>query len=413
MTIETPQYVPQQTSPRDISMTTSTKTGLDLFETHWPKALKGAKVGLLVNHASVNKHLIHAVDLFYQSQQCKLTTLFGPQHGIFGQTQDNMIEWEGFKDGKTGLPIHSLYGETRKPQPHMLENIDTLVIDLQDIGSRYYTFIWSMELCMQACLEQKKSLVILDRPNPINGKTIEGPVLEQSYGSFVGNRPLPVRHGMTIGEIACYLKATYYSALDLHIIKMEGWHRRMWYEQTKLPWIMPSPNMPTLDTAFVYPGMCLLEGTHISEGRGTTKPFEIFGAPYIDPEKILIRLSILNLPGVTFRPLYFQPTFQKHAEEICGGAQIHVTHKERFKPFKTAVAILQTIYQAYPEEMLWKDPPYEYEMIKLPIDILAGSDKLRKQLEAKVDLNEMEAEWNKENVIFDKEIRQAFLMYED
>ncbi len=254
-------------------------TGLDSFEKRWPKGLRGARVGLLVHPASVNRKLEHAADLFLRSRKLTLKVLFGPQHGIRGETQDNMIEWEGFRDGRTGLPVFSLYGHTRKPESAMLEDIDVMVIDLQDIGSRYYTFIWTMELCMQSCLEAGKPVVVLDRPNPIGGTLVEGPVLDEQCASFVGQRPLPVRHGMSMGEIALYLKESFYPGLELHIVPMQGWQRKMWFDNTKLPWVLPSPNMPAIDTASVYPGMCLLEGTMVSEGRGTTRPFEISAPP--------------------------------------------------------------------------------------------------------------------------------------
>ena len=258
----------------------SVQTGLDIFDENWPARLKGQRVGLLVHPASVNQQIEHAAQLFYRSGNFELSALFGPQHGIRGETQDNMVEWEGFADKQTGLPVFSLYGRARKPEPAMLTNIDALAIDVQDVGSRYYTFIWTMELCMQACMEMGKSIVVLDRPNPIGGHITEGNVLDGAYSSFVGNRPLPIRHGMTIGEIAHYLRNEFYPSLDVHIIPLHGWKRKMWFDETGLPWVLPSPNMPTLETAMVYPGMCLLEGTTISEGRGTTRPFEIFGAPY-------------------------------------------------------------------------------------------------------------------------------------
>lgn len=387
------------------------KTGLDSFERNWPKKLRGSRVGLLVHPASVNKRLEHAVNLFFKSKKFKLKALFGPQHGIYGETQDNMIEWEGFQDKLTKLPVFSLYGKTRRPVPPMLEYLDVLVIDLQDVGSRYYTFIWTMENCIQACMEMKKSLVILDRPNPIGGHKIEGPVLDRSFTSFVGQRPLSIRHGMTIGEIGSYLKNEFYPSLDLYIIKMDGWRRNMWFDESGLPWVMPSPNMPILDTATVYPGMCLLEGTNISEGRGTTRPFEIFGAPFIKPDIFVRELNILELPGVIFRPLYFQPTFQKHAGKICGGAQIHVTNRESFKPFKTGVAILKTIHDLYPEQFEWKQPPYEYEKMKMPIDILAGTDRLRKDIENGEKLEHMEDWWQEQCDQFDKVIRKKYIFY--
>jgi uncharacterized protein YbbC (DUF1343 family) len=341
----------------------------------------------------------------------ELNALFGPQHGIRGETQDNMVEWEGFLDKQTGLPVYSLYGRNRKPNPSMLKNIDVMAVDLQDIGSRYYTFIWTMELCMQACMEMQISVVIFDRPNPIGGYITEGPVLDQRYSSFVGQRPLPVRHGMTIGEIGNFLHHEYYPTLDFHVIAMQGWERKMWFDDTALPWVIPSPNMPTLDTATVYPGMCLLEGTNISEGRGTTRPFEAFGAPFIDPDMLVSRLREYKLPGLVFRPLYFQPTFQKHAGKLCGGAQIHVTNRDKFKPFKTGIAVLKVIHDLYPNQFAYKKPPYEYEYQKMPIDILSGSDRLRQDIENLVSLAHMEEWWQEECRVFDAKMRKRYLMY--
>jgi uncharacterized protein YbbC (DUF1343 family) len=268
-----------------------------------------------------------------------------------------------------------------------------------------------MENCMQACMEMNKSIVILDRPNPIGGHIIEGPVLQRAYTSFVGQRPLPVRHGMTVGEIGNYLWNTFYPSLDFHVIPMQGWKRTSWFDNTLLPWVMPSPNMPTLNTATVYPGMCLLEGTNISEGRGTTRPFEIFGAPFIEPESLVIQLKGFNLPGIIFRPLHFQPTFQKHAGNICGGAQLHVTHRERFRPFKTGVAILKTVHDLYPEYFSWKQPPYEYETEKMPIDILAGTDRLRQDIEKGEKLDRMEEWWQEQSKEFNKGYRKKYLIY--
>jgi uncharacterized protein YbbC (DUF1343 family) len=387
-----------------------TRTGLDRIEKRWPKDLKGARVGLVVHPASVNSKLEHAITVTSKSRKFRLTALFGPQHGIFGQTQDNMIEWEGFRDPATGLPVFSLYGATRKPGLETLADIDVLVVDLQDVGSRYYTFIWTLELCMQACREAGKSVVVLDRPNPITGESVEGPMLTPDYASFVGLRPLPVRHGMTIGEIGLYLGEIFHPGLDYRVIAMEGWKRSMWFDQTGLPWVMPSPNMPTFDSALVYPGMCLFEATNISEGRGTTRPFEIFGAPFIHPETIVNVLKEFKLPGVVFRPLSFQPTFQKHAGLLCGGAQIHVTDRQKYRPFKTGVAILKAIHNTYPRDFKWKEPPYEYEEVNLPIDILAGSDRLRKDIESWKDLKEMDAWWKEESKAFEK-VRKKYLAY--
>ncbi len=386
-------------------------TGLDRLLTNWPKRLGGARAGLLVHPASVNRKLEHAIDTALRTKRFELKALFGPQHGIRGETQDNMIEWEGFRDKRTGLPVYSLYGKVRRPTPEMLNALDVLIIDLQDIGSRYYTFIWTMDLCLQTCYEEKKTVVILDRPNPINGVTTEGPVLNKDYASFVGLRPLPVRHGMTIGEIALYLKETFYPSLELHIIMMKNWKRKTFFDETGLYWVMPSPNMPTLETAMVYPGQCLLEATNLSEGRGTTRPFEIFGAPFIDPERLLKRLGEFNLPGVTFRPLYFQPTFHKYEGTLCGGAQIHITERKRFRPFKTGVAIIKAVHDLYPEAFRWKDPPYEYETDKMPIDILIGSDRVRKGIERGEGLDRMEGWWSEECRSFSKGVIRDYLLY--
>jgi uncharacterized protein YbbC (DUF1343 family) len=388
----------------------TTLTGLELIDTLWPNDLRGARVGLVAHPASVNSGLEHAITICLRSRKFKLAALFGPQHGILGQTQDNMVEWEGSRDPATDLPVYSLYGKTRKPRPEMLADVDALVIDLQDVGSRYYTFIWTLELCMQACREAGKTIVVLDRPNPLAGHMTEGPVLDPEFASFVGLRPLPVRHGMTIAEIGGYLYEAFHPGLDFRAVPMRGWKRKMWFDQTRLPWVMPSPNMPTLDTALVYPGMCLFEATNISEGRGTTRPFEIFGAPFIHAETLVTVLKEFKLPGVVFRPISFQPTFQKHAGLLCNGAQLHVTDREKFKPFKTGVAVLKAVHNTYPREFTWKQPPYEYEEVNLPIDILAGSSRLRKDLETWKDLDEMETWWREEAKSFDK-IRRKYLLY--
>lgn len=387
------------------------KIGLELFEKKIHKRFRNCNAGLLVHPASINKSYKHAIEILQNSKKIKLKALFGPQHGFYGHTQDNMIEWEDFFDKKTKLPVYSLYGKTRKPTLDMLKDIDLMIIDLQDVGSRYYTFIWTMDLCMEVCYEIKKGVIILDRPNPINANTIEGTVLENKFTSFVGQKPLPIRHGMTIGEIANYLKNQYYPRIDLQIITMENYKRNMWFDKTGLPWVMPSPNMPTLDTAIVYPGMCLLEGTNISEGRGTTKPFEIFGAPFIEPALLTNKLNELNLEGVVFRPLYFQPTFNKYIGTICGGAQIHIIDRKKFEPFKTAITIIKTIYALYYNDFSWRPPPYEYEQKKLPFDILVGTDKLRKFIENGEKL-EYIVEWYQEECNnFNRNFRKHSLLY--
>lgn len=386
------------------------RTGLDLIERNWPRKFDGARIGLLVHPASVNRNLEHAVSVCLRSRKFKLAALFGPQHGIRGETQDNMVEWTGFHDDNTGLPVYSLYGEVRKPSQEMLCDIDVMVVDLQDIGSRYYTFIWTLALVMTSCRDAGKAVVVLDRPNPIGGSLTEGPVLDENYRSFVGLYPIPVRHGMTIGEIALFLQS-FNPGIDLAVITMKGWKRGMWFEDTGLPWVLPSPNMPGVDTAMVYPGICLLEGTNLSEGRGTTRPFEIFGAPFINPDTLIKKLSEFDLPGVIFRPLSFLPTFQKYAGELCGGAQIHVTERRKFRPFKTGVAIIKAIFELYGDFFSWKSPPYEYEKNLLPIDILAGTDRLRRDIEGGRSVKEMEKWWTEELKIFNKSIRNSYIIY--
>ncbi|MCX8031486.1 MAG: DUF1343 domain-containing protein [Thermodesulfovibrionales bacterium] len=390
----------------------SVLTGLDLIARKLPTKFKGLNAGLLVHPASINKKFQHAIEVFFKFTEVKIKALFGPQHGIFGHTQDNMVEWQGFIDSKRGIPVYSLYSDVRKPLPEMLKDIEVLFIDLQDIGARYYTFIWTVDLCMQACYENNKAIVVLDRPNPINGVTIEGTVLDESFSSFVGLKPLPIRHAMTIGEIGNYIKNVYYKGLNYHVVKMDGWRRQMWFDNTDLPWVMPSPNMPTIDTAIVYPGMCLLEGTLLSEGRGTTRPFEIFGAPFIEPDILIKKLKEFNLEGVHFRPLWFQPTFQKYAGVLCGGAQIHVLDRQEFKPFKTAIAIIKAVHDLYPNHSLWRQPPYEYETIKMPFDILCGTDRIRKSIEAGDSLDNIEQWWLEQSFEFDKNVRKKFLLYD-
>jgi len=368
-------------------------TGLDRLVAEGFARLKGRRVGLLVHPASVDQRLCHAFPLMQEAGPVELKVLFGPQHGFLGQTQDNMIEWEGFTHRGSGLPVHSLYGEHRKPTADMLDGLDVLVIDLQDVGARYYTFIWTMLLCLEACAEQGKQVIVLDRPNPLGGLRTEGTVLEPEFRSFVGLAPIPMRHGMTVGELALFFVRWLGLDLDLEVVWMEGWRRDMDFAATGLPWVMPSPNMPTVDTALVYPGACLLEGTNLSEGRGTTRPFEIFGAPQVDPGKLADALTNWNLPGCRFRPLYFEPTFHKFAGEVCGGVQVHLTDPDTFEAVTTFTAAIAAIRSRWPDGFAWKQPPYEYETEKLPIDILAGGDAWRAGVEAGLSPWRMKNDW--------------------
>jgi uncharacterized protein YbbC (DUF1343 family) len=331
-------------------------------------------MGALLHPASVSSHLEHASRILerHNGDLFRLAAFFGPQHGFLGQTQDNMVEWKGYEHPRLHIPVYSLYGEHREPTPQMLEGLDVLLIDLQDVGSRYYTFIWTLYLCMRASQRCGTAIVVLDRPNPINGVITEGPVLNPNYKSFVGMHPISVRHGRTIGELAQQFRDEAFPDCELSVLPMKNWDRAMWFDQTGLSWVMPSPNMPAVGTAMVYPGMCLLEGTNISEGRGTTRPFELFGAPFIDAEKLCNELNGLRLPGVFLRENCFQPTFHKFAGELCRGAQIHVTARDMFRPFETGLEIIRLIRRWYPDQFTWKKPPYEYETEKLPIEILLG-----------------------------------------
>ena len=342
--------------------------------------LRDARLGLIAHPASVTSDLTHAADALREAGY-DLRALFGPQHGARGEKQDNMIESDPYTDPVTGLPVHSLYGEVRKPTPDMLDGLDALLFDLQDVGVRVYTFVWTMALAMEACAGAGVRFVVLDRPNPIGGLKREGPVLLDGYESFVGLHPLPLRHGLTCGEIARWLQQERGIACDLHVIRADGWERHMSWADSGLPWVMPSPNLPTPESCLVYPGMVLLEGTNLSEGRGTTRPFELFGAPWLDPTSLTAHLADAHLPGVTFRPCHFEPTFQKHAGTLCGGAQLHVTDPGTFEPVRTAVEILFATRALAPRDFAWRQPPYEYEETLPPIDILWGNDRLRKGLD--------------------------------
>lgn len=372
------------------------KIGLEILLESKLDLLQGGRVGLIVNPASINSRFEHAADLFHQHPRINLTALFGPQHGIRGETQDNMIEWQTFRDKQTRLPAYSLYGENRKPTADMLADVDVLVFDIQDVGTRVYTFIYTMALAMETAREFGKRFIVLDRPNPINGIQMEGNILEPAFQSFVGMFPIPMRHGMTVGELALLFNREFGIGCELDVVKMKGWSREIWHEATELPWVMPSPNIPTVDTAAVYPGSVMIEGTNVSEGRGTTRPFEIIGAEFIGPYELVDELKKDTLPGVVFRPLHFEPTFHKFAGELCGGVHIHVIDRSLFKPVVTGVAIISAIRRLYPDRFEWKQPPYEYVYDKLPFDVINGSSRLREQIEKGTPPVEIEASWKED-----------------
>lgn len=366
-------------------------TGLDRFiagEAPEASGLRNSRLGLIAHPASVTPDLTHAADAI-RTAGYDLRALFGPQHGARGEKQDNMIESDHYLDPVTRLPVHSLYGEVRKPTPPMLDGLDALFFDLQDVGVRVYTFVWTMALAMEACAEADIRFVVLDRPNPNGGTRREGPVLRPGYESFVGLHPVPLRHGLTCGELARWQNEERGIGCDLTVIPCEGWRRSMLWSDTRLPWVMPSPNLPTPDSCVVYPGMVLLEGTNLSEGRGTTRPFEIFGAPWLDPTALTAQLSKAHLTGVRFRPCHFEPTFQKHAGVLCGGAQLHVTDPHTFEPVRTAVEILVAAHALAPHDFAWRQPPYEYEETLSPIDILWGHSGLREGVQDGVQTDEI------------------------
>lgn len=386
-------------------------SGLDCLLQEVPRSIRGARVGLIANPASVDSRFAHAVDRLAACRDVHLTVVFGPQHGARGDQQDNMIESDHAFDARFDLPVYSLYGEHRKPTPEMLAPTDVLLCDLPDVGIRPYTFLSTMLLSMKACAEQGKRFVVLDRPNPIGGLAVEGNLLDERFCSFIGLYPLPMRHGLTMGEIAELINREHGIGADLEVIEMRGWRREFWQDETTLPWVLPSPNMPTIDTAMVYPGTVLIEGTNLSEGRGTTRPFEIIGAPFLDGDRWAARLNNMQLPGVRFRPTWFRPTFDKWKDQLCGGVQLHVTERLAFRPFKTGLAVLKSAMELADGIFAWRQPPFEYEWQKLPIDILAGTDAVRIQLEQGMDLVEMEVQSAAELTAFN-EMRKAYLRYQ-
>lgn len=400
--------------------------GIEVFLKSHLDLVKGKRVGLITNPTGVDSNLKSVIDLFHDNQEINLVALYGPEHGVRGNAQAG--EYVSFYiDNKYNIPVFSLYGQSRKPEAGMLKNIDeymrsfdtiksgkipessmvesvdVLIFDIQDVGTRIYTYIATMAYCMQACAENGVDFIVLDRPNPINGEDLEGPVLEYpEYSSFVGLYPIPVRHGMTVGELAEFFNDKFLEKkVNLTVIPMQGWEREMWYDETSLPWVIPSPNMPTLDTATVYPGQVFLEGTNISEGRGTTKPFEVFGAPWIDGYELAKKLNELNLEGIKFREAWFSPTFSKFKGELCGGAQIHVIDRNQYRPFESSLYIIKTVMNMYPSHFKFHN---EY------IDKLMGTSKVRQALEKGSDVKAIIKSYqvNLDNFW---ELRKPYLLY--
>ncbi|PIE82902.1 MAG: hypothetical protein CSA09_04965 [Candidatus Contendobacter odensis] len=389
------------------------QTGLEVLISDYPEKIRGARIGVVCHPASVDAEFHHVLDLL-KVAGARITAVFGPEHGARGEAQDMEGVDDVSLDPRLKVPVYSLYGATLDsltPGQAQLQALDALVIDLQDVGARYYTFVWTMALCMDAAGKAGVRVLVCDRPNPLNGVTTEGNMIKPGFESFVGLHPLPNRHGLTAAEIARYVQTGRGIACELDIIPMRGWQRAMYFDQTGLPWVYPSPNMPTLETALVYPGMCLVEATELSEGRGTCRPFELAGAPDVDPEALATQLSHSHLAGCLFRPVYFRPGFQKHANTICGGVQIHVTDRQCFDAYATGIAFLQSVKRIAPEAFVWREKPYEFVADIPAIDLLTGDVAFRQALDAgtDADLVALSIEWQQERAAFEAIRQQVFL----
>ncbi|XXM70556.1 exo-beta-N-acetylmuramidase NamZ family protein [Lysinibacillus sphaericus] len=368
--------------------------------------IEGKKVGLITNPTGVDQELNSIVDTLHNDPDVELTALYGPEHGVRGDAQAGQYV-DFYIDERTGLPVYSLYGATKKPTPEMLENVEVLLFDIQDVGTRFYTYIYTMAYAMEAAKENDIPIIVLDRPNPLSGSKVEGPVLDMEYSSFVGNYSIPLRHGMTVGELAKLFNTEFDIGADLTVVEMEGWKRDKYYDETPLEFVMPSPNMPTLDTALVYPGAALIEGTNVSEGRGTTKPFELIGAPFINAADLADELNGLKLEGVTFRAASFTPASSKHAGKLSHGIQIHVTDRDTFKPVETGLHIVKTIHDMYPEDFQFRA---ENSAGISFFDNLIGNGWIREGIEEGRSVDEMIAQWQPELKEFNK-VRKQYLLY--
>lgn len=386
------------------------QVGLEVLLDSTEYSFADQNVAYLSNQASTTAALVHGRIALQKKYGNRLTCLFSPQHGFFSEKQDNMVESDHTVDDVTGLPMYSLYGELRKPTPDMFVSFDILLIDLVDVGTRVYTFIYTMAYCMMTAVETGKKVIILDRPNPIGGTNIEGNILQDDCSSFVGLYPIPMRHGLTMGELALLMNTEFDIGADLEVISVAGWKREDLFRDTGFPWVAPSPNMPTPECALVYPGQVIWEGTNISEGRGTTLPFEFVGAPFWQHQEIFDFLNKTDLPGCCFRPIVFEPTSGKWAGQSCTGFQIHVTDPKKFLPYRTSLALLQASIVLYPGRFQYKQPPYEYEYERLPMDLILGDKNVRKQLEAGLPIRDIESQWLSELQKFDT-VRTRYFLY--
>ncbi|QOS92828.1 DUF1343 domain-containing protein [Brevibacillus sp. JNUCC-41] len=375
--------------------------GIEVLLKEEKDVLSGKKVGLITNPTGIDSKLTSIVDLLNDDPDINLTALFGPEHGVRGDAQAG-ASVEYYMDEKTGLPVYSLYGKTKKPTPEMLKDVEVLVFDIQDVGTRYYTYIYTMAYAMEAAKENDIPFIVLDRPNPQGGESVDGPVLEPEFSSFVGLYPIPLKHGMTVGELATLFNKEFKIGADLKVIKMKGWKRDMDYEETGLPFVLPSPNMPTVSTTFVYPATGLIEGTNVSEGRGTTKPFELIGAPYINSDELAGKLNALRLPGVKFRAASFTPTFSKHAGKLSHGVEIYITDREEFKAVPTGLHIIKTIQDLYPAD-------FEFLAAK-NFNLLIGNGWVMSRIEEGSSVNEIMKEYQAKQDAF-KKVRKNYLLY--
>lgn len=386
--------------------------GIEHLASDPPSELFGKKLGLLCNQASTDRHFNHSREVIERIFPGQLTCLFSPQHGFFSEKQDNMIESDHMRDPVSGLPLYSLYAEKREPEQKMLEDLDVLLVDLIDVGTRVYTFIWTVVLCLKVAAQAGKKVIILDRPNPIGGHLVEGNLLKKEWSSFVGLYEIPMRHGLTMGELALLCNQQMQINAELEVIPVRGWKRNAFVDETVFPWVYPSPNMPSFFTALVYPGQVIWEGTNVSEGRGTTLPFLLCGAPYVQHRNVMEYLQRTPLPGCVVRPLIFEPTSGKWSGQPCNGFQLHVTDPLQYRPYRTSLALLQALILLYPDDFAYKDPPYEYEFERLPMDLILGDQGVRLALEEGVDVLELERSWEEE-IIGYKELCRSVFLYDD
>ena len=385
-------------------------TGLEVISDQPPARLSGRRLALLCNPASVNARLQHAREVIHGLYPGDLRLIFSPQHGFFAEQQDNMKESGHGTDPLLGIPVFSLYADTRRPTAEMMDRFDVLVVDIQDAGTRVYTFFSTLSHLMEAAAMAGKTVVVLDRPNPLGGLALEGNLLDLAWSSFVGRFAMPMRHGLTPGEAALWFNSMAGYGCDLRVVAMKGWRRSIYFDETGLPWIAPSPNLPTFASALVYPGQVIWEGTNVSEGRGTTLPFELVGAPFIRPYDLAQKLDPGDFPGTCLRPVIFQPTANKWADRACGGFQIHVQNRSRFNAYGTSLRLLQAVIREYPREFEYKKPPYEYEYERLPMDLILGDQKVRLAVEAMADMGEMEEKWRADAALFRQQV-SPFLLY--